>query len=82
MLDIYAYFGAEYADRAAYKGYNLITVTNTPAIPSNNAPVNPSPAIPKTTTTTFKLDQIGGYGNQAANNTGCSTENPPPQPRL
>jgi len=76
-LDIYAYFGAEYADRAAYKGYNLITVTNTPAIPSNNAPVNPSPAIPKTTTTTFKLDQIGGYGNQAANNTGCSTENPP-----
>jgi hypothetical protein len=73
-LDIYAYFGAEWADRAAYKGYNLITVTKTPAIPSNNAPVNPSPAIPATTTTTFKLNQIGGYANPAANNTGCSEE--------
>src|SRR5580704_1276073 len=76
-LDIYAYFGAEWADRAAYKGYTTISVTKTAAIPSNNAPVNPSPAIPGTTTTSIKLNQIGGYANPLANNSGCSTENPP-----
>jgi hypothetical protein len=76
-LDIYAYFGAEWADRAAYTGYTTISVTKTPAIPSNGAPVNPSPAIPATTTTSIKLNQIGGYGNRLANNSGCSTENPP-----
>ncbi|MGA8072174.1 MAG: hypothetical protein WB995_01785 [Candidatus Acidiferrales bacterium] len=73
MLDIYAYFGAEYAWRAAYQGYNSIAVTKTPAIPAT-ADVA---AIPATTTTAFKLNQIGGYGSPFANNTGCSTENPP-----
>jgi hypothetical protein len=76
-LDIYAYFGAEWADRAPYTGYTTISVTKTPAIPSNNAPINPSPAIPATTTTSIKLNQIGGYGNRLANNSGCNTENPP-----
>ena len=73
MLDIYAYLGAEYAWRAAYQGYDSITVTKTPAIPATAT----SPAIPGTTTTAFKLNQIGGYGSPFANNTGCSTENPP-----
>jgi hypothetical protein len=73
MLDIYAYFGAEYAWRAAYQGYDSIAVTKTPAIPATAT----SPAIPGTTTTAFKLNQIGGYGSPFANNTGCSTENPP-----
>ena len=69
-LDIYAYFGGEYAWRTAYQGYNSISITKTPAIPT-------TPAIPATTATTFKLNQIGGYGSPFANNSGCSTENPP-----
>jgi hypothetical protein len=72
-LDIYADFGAEYAWRAAYKGYNSISITTTPTIPANGT----SPKINGTTTTTFKLNQIGGYGSPFANNSGCSTENPP-----
>ncbi len=72
-LDLYAYFGAEYAWRAGYQGYNSIAVTKTPTIPATAT----SPKIPATTTTAFKLNQIGGYGSAFANNTGCSTENPP-----
>jgi hypothetical protein len=72
-LDIYADFGGEYAWRAAYQEYNSITVTKTPAIPATAT----TPAIPATTTTTFKLNQFGGYGSPFANNSGCSTENPP-----
>jgi hypothetical protein len=72
-LDIYGYYGLEYAGRAGYQGYNIITVTKTPAIP----PTATTPAVPATTTTAVKLNQIGGYGSRFANNTGCSTENPP-----
>ena len=72
-LDVYVYYGAEYAMRAAYRGYNTITITKTPAIP----PTATSPEIPATTTTTFKTNQFGGYGSPFANNNGCSTENPP-----
>ena len=72
-LDFYADFGAEYAWRAAYQGYDSVTVTKTPAIPATAT----TAAIPATTTTTFKLNQIGGYGSPFANNSGCSTENPP-----
>jgi hypothetical protein len=71
--DFYAYYGGEYAWRAGYQGYDSITVTKTPAIPATAT----TPAVAATTTTAFKLNQIGGYGNIAANNTGCSTENPP-----
>jgi hypothetical protein len=68
-LDIYAYGGSEYAWRTAYRGYTLINITTTPAIP---------PTIPATTTTTsILLNQIGGYGSPFANNSGCSTELPP-----
>jgi hypothetical protein len=72
-LDIYAYFGGEYAWRAPYKGYDSITVIKTAAIPATAT----TAAVPATTTTTFKLNQIGGYGSPFANNSGCSTENPP-----
>jgi hypothetical protein len=72
-LDIYAYFGGEYAWRDAYQGYDSISVTKTPAIPATATTV----AIPATTTTTFKLNQIGGYASPFANNSGCNTENPP-----
>jgi hypothetical protein len=73
-LDLYAYYGGEYGWRAGYQDYNSISITKTPAIPVTTAtPVG----IPATTSTTFKLDQIGGYGSPFANNSGCSTENPP-----
>jgi hypothetical protein len=72
-LDVYAYFGAEYAARAAYSNYDSVSVTKTPAIPATAT----TPAIPATTTTTFKLNQIGGYGSPFANNSGCGTELPP-----
>jgi hypothetical protein len=74
MLDIYAYFGAEYAWRAGYQGYNSIAITKTPAIPTAGSATG---VAGTTTTTTFKLNQIGGYGSAFANNSGCSTENPP-----
>jgi hypothetical protein len=69
-LDIYAYFGGEYAWRAAYQGYDSITVLKTPAIPGTAT----TAAIPATTTTSFKLNQYGGYGSPFANNSGCNTE--------
>jgi hypothetical protein len=72
-LDMFAYVGTEYGARAAYQGYNAITVTKTPAIPATAT----TTALPATTTTTFKLNQIGGYGSPFANNSGCQTELPP-----
>jgi hypothetical protein len=69
-LDLYAYYGAEYAWRAAYEGYDSITVTKTPAIPVTAT----TPAVPATTTTVIKTTGIGGYGSPFANNSGCSTE--------
>src|SRR3984957_1245241 len=72
-LQLYAYYGGEYGWRTAYKGDDSITIPKTPAIPATAT----SPAIPATTLTAFKLNQIGGYGSPFANNTGCSTENPP-----
>ena len=72
-LDVYAYFGQEYGGRSAYQGYTTISVLKTPAI----AATATSPAIPGTTVTTIRLNQFGGYGSPFANNSGCSTENPP-----
>ena len=72
-LDIYAYFGGEYAWRAGYQGYDSIAIVKTPSIPATTT----SPAIPGTTTTTIKVNQYGGYGSPFANNSGCSTENAP-----
>ncbi len=72
-LDIYVYGGSEYAWRAGYAGYTTIGGTATPAIPATAT----SPAIPATTNTTISITGIGGYGNPAANNSGCSTEGLP-----
>jgi hypothetical protein len=80
-FDIYAYWGPEYAWRAGYKGYDTITIVKTPAInyptTSGTPPVTTITTIPATTTTTLALNQIGGYGNYAANNSGCSKEGVP-----
>jgi hypothetical protein len=79
-FDIYGYWGPEYAWRAGYQGYDTITVLKTPAI-TYTVPNPPNPptvvSIPATTTTTIKTNQIGGYGNFLANNTGCATEGVP-----
>lgn len=72
-LDLYAYFGGEYGWRTAYQGYDSIAVLKTPGIPATTTSI----AIPGTTTTTIKVNQIGGYGSPFANNSGCSTENAP-----
>ena len=72
-LDLYAYYGAEYAFRAAYTGYDSITKTITAAIPATPTTI----AIPSTTTTKISTTGIGGYGSPFANNSGCSTENAP-----
>jgi hypothetical protein len=72
-LDIYAYYGGEYAGRTAYQGYDSISVVKTPAIPATSTTI----AIPATTTTSFKMNQIGGYGSMFANDSGCSTEDAP-----
>lgn len=68
-LDIYLYGGSEYAWRAAYTGYTVITQTTTPAIPGT--------AQGPTSTTAINLNGIGGYGSPFANNSGCSTEGNP-----
>jgi hypothetical protein len=85
--DLYADAGAEYAGRAAYTGYNSITVTKTPAItyvPNGSTnPACPVPAangtclIPATTSTKITTNGIGGYGSWFANNSGCQTEGIP-----
>jgi hypothetical protein len=72
-LDIYAYYGLEYAWRAGYSGYDSVTLLRTPAIPATAT----SPAIPATLHTTISTTGIGGYGNFAANNSGCATEGVP-----
>ena len=83
-FDLYGYVGGEYAARAAYKGYDTIKVTNTPAIPGCGAVGQQpcagggiQPAYPALTATSITLNGIGGYGSPFANNTGCSTETLP-----
>jgi hypothetical protein len=73
-LDIYAYGGAEYAARAAYTGYNSVKITTVSISNPNGTPGAP---ILVNTTVARSSSGIGGYGNPAANNSGCSTENPP-----
>jgi hypothetical protein len=71
--DAYAYAGAEYGARTAYKGYDSITVAKTPAIPATAT----TPAIPATTSTKIATTGIGGYGSPFATNSGCQKELPP-----
>jgi len=68
-LDVYAYGGAEYAARAAYTGYQSVKITTTSVTGSGSgAPLLVNTTIARST------GGIGGYGNPAANNSGCSTE--------
>ncbi len=80
-LDLYGYWGAEYAWRAGYSGYDSVTITKTTAIPATSTTTGgvtvTTPAIPATTHTAISTTGIGGYGNFAANNSGCATEGVP-----
>jgi hypothetical protein len=71
-LDLYAYFGDEYAARTAYTGYQSVKLTT-------NTLTGAAPGDPVTTTTTVTTSSggIGGYGSPFANNSGCSTETAP-----
>jgi hypothetical protein len=72
-LDVYLYYGGEYAWRAGYSGYDSVTITRTTAIPATAT----SPAIPATLHTVISTTGIGGYANVAANNSGCGIEGVP-----
>jgi hypothetical protein len=79
-LDVYAYWGNEYAWRAGYVGYATVAGVATPGIPptAGGGPGGtPTPGVPATTTWTVKQNQIGGYGSIYANNSACHTETPP-----
>jgi hypothetical protein len=80
-LDLYGYWGLEYAWRAGYSGYDAITITKTTAIPATSTTTGgvttTTPAIPATTHTVISTTGIGGYGNFAANNSGCASEGVP-----
>jgi hypothetical protein len=71
-LDIYLYAGQEYAGRAAYKGYQSVKFATTTLTGAN-----PGDPVGVATTITTSQSGIGGYGSPFANNSGCSTENPP-----
>lgn len=84
-LDLYGYWGLEYAFRSGYSGYDSVTITRTTAIPSTTTTTTTggvttttvTPAIPATLHTVIATNGIGGYGNFAANNSGCATEGVP-----
>ncbi|HEV2101206.1 MAG TPA: hypothetical protein VGR58_00375 [Candidatus Acidoferrum sp.] len=83
-LDIYGYYGGEYAARTAYSGYTSIKTTVTPAIPGCGdvgQPACPSggiqPAYPSQTIVGAATTGSGGYGFAGSNNSGCSTETSP-----
>ena len=72
-LDIFAYYGGEYAWRAGYTGYMTDTIT-TALVDCAGAAGCPASGLQTITTHTTANNKIGGYGNIAANNSGCSSE--------
>ena len=73
-LDVFAYFGGEYAWRAGYTGYETVKVSTTLISNPNGTP---GANVLSNTTVARSVGGIGGYGNIAANNSGCSTEGVP-----
>jgi hypothetical protein len=80
-LDIYAYYGGEYAWRAAYTGYMTDTVTTSFSTTACTVgtPGCPASGFITTAVSTFKTSNsgIGGYGSPFANNTNCGVEAAP-----
>ncbi len=75
-VDVYAYYGGEYAWRAGYAGYQTDTIT-TSLVDCAGAAGCPASGLQTITTHTTANNKIGGYGNISANNSGCSTEGVP-----
>jgi hypothetical protein len=71
-LDVYAYFGQEYAGRAAYTGYQSVRFAATTLTGANPGDPVGIAAIIATSNT-----GIGGYGSPFAINAGCSIEGTP-----
>ena len=87
-LDVYLYGGSEYAWRAGYVGYMTDNVATSQAFTTTTTPCVIDPVTCPTgfqstttattiTTHTTANNKRGGYGSPFANNSGCSTENPP-----
>jgi len=86
-LDIFAYYGGEYAWRAGYAGYMTDAITTSQSFTTTictPAPTDPTcsadgfrTVATNVTTHTTANNKIGGYGNVAANNSGCSAEGVP-----
>src|SRR5262245_13875700 len=71
-IDLYAYFGQEYAGRAGYTGYQSVKFATTTLTGAN-----PGDPVGIATTITTSNTGIGGYGSPFANNSGCSSEGTP-----
>jgi len=80
-LDVYLYYGAEYAWRAAYAGYMTDAITTSQVVTACTPGVAgcPPSGFVLTTVTTHRTSNTatGGYASPLANNAGCSTEAPP-----
>jgi hypothetical protein len=85
-LDIFAYYGGEYAWRAAYVGYMTDGITTSQSFSTTVCDPATDPTCPasgfRTTATTITThttsnSKIGGYGSPFANNSGCSSEGVP-----
>ena len=75
-LDVYLYYGGEYAWRAGYTGYSLDNIT-TALVDCAGTAGCPASGLQTITTHNTANNKIGGYGNIAANNSGCSSEGVP-----
>jgi hypothetical protein len=79
-LDLYLYYGAEYAYRTAYAGYLTDTISTSQIVTSCTVNTTTCPnGNQLTTITTHKTSTsgLGGYGGPTANNTNCGVEATP-----
>jgi hypothetical protein len=80
-LDIYLNYGAEYAWRAAYSGYQTNAISTSQIITACTPGVGTCPAsgfaLTTITTNTTSNTKTGGYGSPFANNTNCGVEPAP-----
>jgi hypothetical protein len=75
-LDLFAYYGGEYAWRAAYTGYMTDAIT-TSLVDCAGAVGCPASGLQTITTHRTSTTGIGGYASPSANNTNCSVEAAP-----
>jgi hypothetical protein len=75
-LDIYAYYGGEYAWRAAYAGYMTDAIT-TALVDCAGTAGCPASGLQTITTHKTSNSAFGGFGGPTANNLTCGVEAPP-----